>query len=206
MDPKLLIGIIAVVFAADFGLQIFSRKKRSDLMNRLTGLLAEKKFREFDELIDAPGTRKAFPVFNLYFLKLNEAFLKEDEKEIRKAFDSFNDLRMNKVQKEALYKKGFYYYLSMEDKKNTGVYYGLLKELGIRDQETIDIMYDTYILNGYQYLDKIQKQCDEAQGENKTAFYALLSDLYRNKGDEEKAKEYEDLVADVIEKAKEKTE
>ena len=113
---------------------------------------------------------------------------------------------MNKLQKEALYKRGFYYFLSEEDKENTRVYYDLLKDLNIRDQETLDVMYDTYILKGYKYLDQIQKQCNEAEGDGKMALYALLSDMYHNKGDEDKAREYENLIADIGEEIKEKTE
>ncbi len=206
MDPKLMIAMIAVVFVADFGLQFYQRKKRNKTLEKLTDLLAQKDFAAFDELVDAPETRKQFPIYNLNFLKLNEAFLKEDKKQIRKAFESFNGLRMNKLQKEALYKRGFYYFLSEEDKENTRVYYDLLKDLNIRDQETLDVMYDTYILKGYKYLDQIQKQCDEAEGDGKMAFYALLSDMYHNKGDEDKAREYENLIADIGEEIKEKTE
>ena len=197
MDPKYLIAAVAAVFIADFGMQILQKRKRNRLLDTVSTLLAEKKFDEFNELIDSPEAQKSFPVYNRLFLKLNEAFLKEDKTAIDKAFKEFNGLRMNKVQQEALYKRGFYYYMSAEDKENTRMYYDLLSQMSIKDQETIDVMYDTYILKGYRYLEQIRKQCDDAIGDQKMPFYALLADMYHNKGEEDKAKEYEALIKDV---------
>ena len=47
-------------------------------------------------------------------------------------------------------------------------------------------------------------QASKASEENKMSFYALISDMYRNAGDEVKAKEYEDQVSAYIEKMKKK--
>ena len=122
MDPKIMIAVVAVIFAADMGWQMFQNKKRNELFDRLSSFLAKKEYDAFDELIDSPQTRKLFPAFNIAFLKLNEAMLKEDREAVDRAFGQF-DVRMNGMQKEALYKKGFYYYLGLEDKAKTRVYY-----------------------------------------------------------------------------------
>ena len=55
-------------------------------------------------------------------------------------------------------------------------------------------------------LHNTDTECEEAEGDGKMAFYALLSDMYHNKGDEDKAREYENLIADIGEEIKEKTE
>jgi len=111
---------------------------------------------------------------------------------------------MNKVQKEALYKKGFYYYLGIENKEKTDLYYEQLKQLNIKDQHTLDMMYDIYIAKGYKYLDEINDKIKNLPQEKQMPFYALLSDMYRNKGDEEKADEYEKKVSEYTDKLKEK--
>lgn len=199
MDPKILIAIVAVIFVADMGLQFYQNKKRNSLFEQLSSFLAKKDFVSFDELIDSSETKKLFPVYNIAFLKLNEAMLKEDKKAIDQAFDSF-DMRMNNAQKEALYKKGFYYYLGLEDRAKTRVYYDLLKELKVKDEKMLDVMYDTYIDKGYQFLEDVKTLADQMKDEQKMPYYALLADMYRNKGDEDEAKKYEKLLAEQTEK------
>ena len=41
--------------------------------------------------------------------------LKGNKKEIDRMFDHFDNVKPNKSQKEAVYGKGFYYYLSIEN-------------------------------------------------------------------------------------------
>ena len=199
MDTKFMIAMVAAVFLFDMGLQVLQGKKRDKLLKKLSELMANKEFEEFEKLIDSDEVRKAFPIYNRNFLKLNEAFLKEDKDAISEAFQSFSGLTMNKVQKEALYQKAFYYYLSIKDKGNCRAYYDLLKDLGVKDQETLDIMYDTYILNGYKYLDQLLEKCGEGKDPKNLPIYSILADVYRNKGEEVKAKEYEDLVIELSE-------
>lgn len=199
MDPKILIAIVAVIFIADMGLQFYQNKKRNSLFEQLSSFLAKKDYASFDKLIDSSETKKLFPVYNIAFLKLNEAMLKEDKKAIDQAFDSF-DMRMNNAQKEALYKKGFYYYLGLEDRTKTRTYYDLLKELKVKDEKMLDVMYDTYIDKGYKFLEDVKTLADQMKDEQKMPYYALLADMYRNKGDEDEAKKYEKLLAEQTEK------
>lgn len=201
MNTKVMIAIIVVIFAADIGWQLYQNWKRDELLKRLDAYLGNKDYAAFDELIDSKEVRRYFPAFNTAFMKLNEAMYKEDMKQIEKAFDSF-DMPMNKAQKEALYKKGFYYYLSIEDKDRTRDYYEHLKELKVSDQQSLDMMYDTYILKGYRYLDQIIDHIKDLSEEKQMPFFALLSDMYRNKGENEKADEYEKKVMEYTERLK----
>jgi hypothetical protein len=201
MDPKIMMVIVAVIFAADMGWQMFQNKKRNELFDRLSGFLAEKEYEAFDELIDSPECKKLFPAFNIAFLKLNEAMLKEDKDAVDQAFGQFN-VRMNNAQKEALYKKGFYYYLGLEDKTKTRTYYDLLKGLKVKDEQMIDVMYDTYIDKGYKYIEDVKALSEAGSEEQRMPYYALLADMYHNAGDEEKASEYEKIVTDHTEKLK----
>lgn len=203
MNSNVLIAIVVIVFAADVLWNLYQNKKRDELLKKFDEYLGKKNYASFDELIDSKQVRQFFPVFNINYLKLNESLIKEDMEEIDRAFDSF-DMRMNKVQKEALYKKGFYYYLGIENKEKTDLYYEQLKQLNIKDQHTLDMMYDIYIAKGYKYLDEINDKIKNLPQEKQMPFYALLSDMYRNKGDEEKADEYEKKVSEYTDKLKEK--
>lgn len=203
MNSNVLIAIVVIVFAADVLWNLYQNKKRDELLKKFDEYLGKKDYASFDELIDSKQVRQFFPIFNINYLKLNESLIKEDMEEIDRAFDSF-DMRMNKVQKEALYKKGFYYYLGIENKEKTDLYYEQLKQLNIKDQHTLDMVYDIYIAKGYKYLDEINDKIKNLPQEKQMPFYALLSDMYRNKGDEEKADEYEKKVSEYTDKLKEK--
>ena len=201
MDPKLLIAAVAAVFALDLGWQFYQNTKRNELLKRLDTYLGKKDYAAFDELIESDMVRKAFPLYNINFMKLNEAMFKEDMKETDRAFESF-DMPMNKAQKEALYKKGFYYYLGIENKEKTDHYYDLLKQLEVRDQKSLDLMYDIYINKGYAYLEETLEKIQNMPEDQKMPFYALISDMYRNKGDTKEAEKYEKIVSEYTEKLK----
>ena len=47
----------------------------------------------------------------------------------------------------------------------------------------IDVMYDTYIDKGYGHIDEIKALADQGSEEQKMPYYALLADMYRNKGE-----------------------
>ena len=203
MDMKyILIALIVILLAADLYMQVKLNKRRNELISKLSDLLASQKYEEFDKLMEESQTQRLIPAFNYLFLKLNKQILQDDEKAVDETFKAFN-MRMNNMQKEALYKRGFYYYLSKEDKENTLVYYQLLKQLSVRDMQLLDVMYDTYILNGNKYLDFVNEQlaaCDKE--EEKMPLYAILADIYRNCGEDKKAEEIEKIVADYTEKLK----
>ena len=201
MDLKyILIALTVILVAADLYMQVKINKRRNVLITKLSDLLAGQKYEEFDKLMEEDTTKKLIPAFNYLFLKLNKQILQDDEKAVDETFKAFN-MRMNNVQKEALYKRGFYYYLSKEDKENTTVYYQLLKDLSVRDMQLLDVMYDTYILNGDKYLDFVKEQVNGAEREeDKMPFYAILADIYHNQGEDKKAEEIEKIVSDYTDK------
>ena len=200
---KYLIAVVVIVFLVDLAFQFYTNKKRNDLLNALSTYLTKKDYESFDKLIEDDKTKRFIPSFNIAYLKLNEAMMKEDMEEIKKAFGAFN-MRMNNAQKAALYKQGFYFYVGIEDKEKAKEYYELLKPLNVKDQKMLDVTYNTYVEKGSAYLDEMLEQASKVTEENKMSFYALISDMYRNAGDEVKAKEYEDQVSAYIEKMKKK--
>ena len=198
---KLMIVMVAVVVLT-LALDMFTRrklkKKQDEALNKLGSYLNEKDFKSFDQYIESDEIKKIFPEYNIKFLKLNEAILKEDKSIIDKAFLSFDNVKMNKAQKSALYHKGFYYYLALEDKKKTDKYYSLLKEGVAEDIERIDCAYDTYLLKGSKYLDKVLDIVKNLKEEEALPYYSLLIQMYENKGEKDKVKEYADILDKYI--------
>lgn len=198
MDMKiLLIGAVVLIFGADIVYTMNSKKKSADLLQQLNTLLANEEYEEFEKLIDTPEVKKSFTAYNVAFMKLNKAMMKNNPSEITQAFANFN-IKMNPVQRETVLKRAFYYYIGVKDFKRTEHYYNLLKDMNVKDQVTLDIMYDTYVNKGYRYLEEVLNNYERLSEEDQAPYIALIADMYKNKGDNEKAKEFEDKTQKII--------
>ena len=49
---KYLIAVVIIVFLVDLGLQLYTNKKRNDLLNTLSTYLAKKDYASFDQLMN----------------------------------------------------------------------------------------------------------------------------------------------------------
>ena len=94
---KYLIAVVVIVFLVDLAFQFYTNKKRNDLLNALSTYLAKKDYESFDKLIEDNKTKRFIPSFNIAYLKLNEAMMKEDMEEIKKAFGAFNMLYISRA-------------------------------------------------------------------------------------------------------------
>lgn len=198
MDIRfLLVGIIVLVFGLDIVYTMNSKKKTGELLQKINRLLANEEYEEFDKLIETVEVKKSFTPYNVAYMKLNKAMLKNNPSEITQAFANFN-IKMNPVQRETVLKRAFYYYIGVKDFKRTEHYYNLLKDMNVKDQVTLDIMYDTYVNKGYRYLEEVLNNYERLSEEDQAPYIALIADMYKNKGDNEKAKEFEDKAQKII--------
>lgn len=198
MDKKtLLIICLAVIISWE----VARRLLINQISNKLTRFLMQGDFEAFDALSEKFLTRYLIPVFNLDFMKMNSYLARGDEENINKIFEHFDQRRLNKAQKYAVASNAFYYYLSMEENEKCRKYYQVLKENddGRKETEMADWLYDAYIEEGSQYLDKILETYEKAQDQAKPQLEALLAKNYQNKGDKKKAELYNKKIKDYVE-------
>ena len=190
----ILLIVVLALFLMDLIREMMMKKKREKLLDQMMQALAQGDYDAFDELAASEEARRLIPLYNISFMKLNEALMKNDPEQIEEALGSFKG-RMNDAQKDALYRKAFYYYVSVKDKEKAKEYYDLLKDLNTGNRTPLDVMYNTYIEEGSMYLDRTLEEIDKlTTEEEKLPYYALICDMYTNAGDTDKAKEYEELV------------
>lgn len=131
--------------------------------------------------------------FHLEYVKLNEAMIRNQKEQIEKQFKRLLK-QLTEKQKQIVYMNGFNYYLSENDEKKTKQFYRLVNTLKEEEiKQSTRISYDIFHEKGYKYLDEVlenYKQCDD---EEKYVNEFLLSVMYKNKGDHEKAAYYEEL-------------
>lgn len=188
----LIVLTLVVIFGPVVIKNIYSKK--------LTTLLMNRDFDGFDALVDKKIVTWSINPFNIDYMKLNKALMKNDPKEIDEAFKVFDSRKLNDKQKEAVYYNGFYYYMAQENKPLTTKYVKeLLKmeKLPEEAKEDIRVSYDININGSYNLLDDtLKKLKDEKDPQLITKYELMIAKMYANKGDDAKAKEYMDRFID----------
>lgn len=168
------------------------KKKYQD---KFVELFQNKKFDELEELLNKKIVKYTFMPFNIEYLRLNIAFVKDDEKAINNQFEVFSKMPMNTKQKEDVYIKYFNYYVMIEDMERAKKAYELVQSLKNDNiKKNADITYDIFCEKGYKYLDEIKESADNATGEMKGYNSYLVSLMYDNKGDKENAEKYKEIA------------
>ena len=197
MKYLLVLGIavaLGLLLVAIFMIYFISHGNKIEYA--LTDLLAHDKYKEFDELIEDKNTKTYVRPYNRDYLKLNKAFKRNDKKEIDNIFKRFDNVRLNNRQKEEMYSLAFEYYQNSGNKQLTKKYHDLIMDMDTKDnslKNTIDRMYDTYELNGYKYLEDSLEELEMVPEDYAPILEGMISSMYKNKGDLEKAKEYKEL-------------
>lgn len=156
--------------------------------------LKKKDFEKLDELLASKTTQFFFAPFNIDYLRLNSAIMRNDSEMIKKCFKAFDGKRLNKKQKEEVYMKGFNYFIYEKDYDNAKIY---LDKVNTLDNENMkqeaECIYDVYALNGYKYLDFLLEQTEKLDDIYKGVNEYLISMMYKNKGDEALSSKYQEL-------------
>ncbi len=201
MNDALKLLIFFIVFTLLFS--IIKKYLTVKLERELVKLIMSRDYEKFDELINSKKVKYLIQPFNIDFMKLNSALMKDNKKEVDEMFDYFDNVRPNKKQQEAVFSRGFYYYLSREKYDKVEKYYNLLKNL--KDENSMyefDRAYDTYAKKGFKYLENTLEELKAAPDYVKPALEGLISTMYENKKDKKMAKEYADKVLKHVEDKK----
>ena len=105
----IVIGATILVFLL---ITVVSKVIREIELNQMLDLLNAKKYDEFDKLVESKLVKVVFDPFNIDYIKLNSYMLRNDESLIDKGFKRFDEVRLNKRQKDDVEMKAFSYYLS----------------------------------------------------------------------------------------------
>lgn len=184
--------IVAVVLLVVF---VGSRVMRKKVMMKMITAAQNQNFEEMEAIANKTSTRMLIPPFNLEYLKLNALILEGNKRKINDQFDLLlKNMRKNKAQTEDVTMKAFNYYVGMEDKHRTKELLAQIDTFtNVRMKEEAHIMYDIFVMKQCNYIEKMEAELEGMNDAQKAINEYLLSVQYTNKGDKEKAKEYEEL-------------
>ncbi len=181
--------IIAIVLIA--AMLIAVPLIRRAVVSSVENSLIRQDYAAFDKKIDKWYIRLFIAPYNVDFLKLNRALMSGDDKAADRMFAHFDEVNLNERQKEDVYLRGFEYYLSREERAGTDRYHELIKGLDNKDIQTYaDHLYDIYVLKGWTYLDEMLAQEADTPIDQLPEYYSMISAMYENQGNDDKAKEY----------------
>ena len=175
----------------------------SKISNRLTLYAFQRDYEAYQRLRKKWYTLYLFHPFNLAYMDLNVALFKGDLKEIENCFLQFDQMHLNKKQKETVYRKAFYYNVMKNEKENAEHYYHMLKDMEQPQRmQDIEIFYDTFIHSGYRFMDEVQQALKKCSKEYRADYESILAKMYENKGDLQSADEYQKLAESHFEELK----
>ena len=112
--------MIVWIMIAAVVLMCFQYRQRQTvkvLSDRLSRLLMEGRYDEFEELLNNRETRMNLSDYNLQHLAFTKFVLQNRKTEADKIFDAMSGVRMNNTQKASFYSHAMPFYTKKDDKK-----------------------------------------------------------------------------------------
>lgn len=191
------IGIVVfVAVLISFMLQLLRNSRQKQFMY----LLQNGKFDELYKKIDSFYTKLIFPEYNRDYVRLNALIMQDRKNDIDLTFEKLILMAKDKKAKIDILNKAFEYYVYEEDKRHCEKIMEEIKKF--EDDQWIKLSkmkYDILILKKSNHIEELEKDFDDQPVVQKINNAYLLSEQYRNLGNEEKFKYYLDISKSLIE-------
>lgn len=198
---SLYIFIVVIITVAFLGFDLYIKKRRKKLINKLIQLLISTDFKEFDELIDSNQVKRLIPFFNLKLLEFNSAILRKNKDEARKVFDNLQNKKMSKRQTIEFYGKALNYFIQERDEMRARECYIKIEVIDGYQKEK------AYLLDLYKIMmlgetdeETIENRLISDSNQEKVADYYLLARINEINKNFTKAKRYNQLADSTITK------
>ena len=190
-----IVAIALLLLLINFGRKYIVKYVSSNL----TDYLYNGDFDNFEKLINKWYTKYLIHPFNIDFLKLSEALIKQDSKQIEKCLEVFENTTITDKQKQAIYQKAFFYYLQEDNHTKLKKYYKLIKNLEDKTLfNNIDDIYKIVVDKDVTLLSKYENIYNENNNNSMAAY--LLYNIYKNSDDSKNANKYLNIFNELVEK------
>lgn len=168
---------------------------RKHMENKLVSNLINKEFEHFDKRVNAILYKLLIPPFNVFSIKLNSYYLREDTDKISEMMNNLDESRLNIKQKTYIWSQVFNYFVNKRKRTEAKLYLDKISKLNDRKFVSISKWtYDTMIENGYAYIIEALDALNTMTGLDKVKTLMLIAMMYANKGDEENCTKYKHLA------------
>lgn len=196
MDMK-IIGIVTVAAALVF--TVFMEVKKRTTVNKLEGYLRQGDFESYLKLVDKPFTSVLYPKYNVLFMRLTATIALGDTEQTSRTIEEMAALKMNDEQKLALAVKAFNFYVDIEDKRKAKEALKYIEKHGGEDTARVNRRtYDIFLKKSSAYIGEMEKALESAGAMEEVMLCQLIAVQYENRGDHDRAVEYQQRVERVM--------
>jgi len=202
---KVIIAIIAILVIM-FGPNLFRAIMMPSISNKITKMLMQSDFEQFDQYIDSTLVKLVLHPFNRDYLKLNAAFLQKNKKLIDQRVDVLNSRGLNDKQKEEVYRNVFAYYVTNGNKERAKECVRRLQTIKKNKKvgQQAELIYKVQLEKSYEGLEELVEREKTVGGEEKMFCCNVIAMMYKNKGDNQKSDEYQQKLEELTNGGKEK--
>ena len=182
---KITVALILLTILYTF-VRFFYRQR---VLKQLGTLLYSNDIENYRKRFDSKSVKFLLTPIERQLFTLDEGFLTTQEDLIRSTLNQLDNFRLNDQQKGIVHSKAFYFFTSLGEIESAKHYYALLlNNKSYPDKYNLKRAYNTYIEKGYEYLEETIKQA-----QSNPTNYAIIADMYHNKGDTDNHKKYTEL-------------
>ncbi len=130
---------------------------------KLTSLLSEGKYDEFEKTLDGFMCTAAFRPFNREYMRLTAYIMQQDVKKIDEQINNlFDRIKMNDAQEAEVAKQAFYFYLETKKYKETKKMLQICQEKSTNTSEvkTMELMYSVLADKKSEHIPDLKKQLE----------------------------------------------
>ncbi|MBQ6335093.1 MAG: hypothetical protein IJI46_08510 [Erysipelotrichaceae bacterium] len=191
MSPYVILMLAVIILTLALSYYLSNRGKANG--EKLAALLAKGDFKTFDAYCQDEKFVKQIQPFTLDYLKLNSYLLRSDKKKTEAVFEKLQKANLNRDQRRDVALKGFAYYLGLDDKQNTKYYLEEMEKTLVSEDilNNSRMYYDIIYEKKTDMLDSLLEECEQLEGEERAGNEQLIAIIYKNLGDDKKAREYE---------------
>lgn len=191
------IGIVTVAVVLVF--TVFMEVKKRTTVTKLEGYLRQGDFESYLKLVDKPFTSVLYPKYNVLFMRLTATIALGDTEQTSRTIEEMAALKMNDEQKLALAVKAFNFYVDIEDKRKAKEALKYIEKHGGEDTARVNRRtYDIFLKKSSAYIGEMEKALESAGAMEEVMLCQLIAVQYENRGDHDRAVEYQQRVERVM--------
>ena len=196
MDMK-TIGMVMVAVVLVF--TVYMEVKKRTTIGKLETYLAKGDFESYLKLVDKPFTSVLYPKYNVLFMRLTATIALGDTEQTSRTIEEMAALKMNDEQKLALAVKAFNFYVDIEDKRKAKEALKYIEKHGGEDTARVNRRtYDIFLKKSSAYIGEMEKALESAGAMEEVMLCQLIAVQYENRGDHDRAVEYQQRVERVM--------
>lgn len=192
---KNIVLVITLLLVLLVVVELIFSALRKGCQRRMVDLLENRDYNGFDAYSGKAGVKLLVPAYTAKVMKLNMALQEKDAERIERYFEEIEALKLTDQQRCDIALRGFYHYLPQRDRKKCGEYVAVIQKTAQDEamKEAVTRFYDVLIEKKDELLPTLLAEMEEQEELNRYTNEYLVSEIYRNRGEEQEAKQYAEL-------------